>query len=210
MKQPKNLNFGSVYDIMSIFRTSWNNLVPEQNQSMVNVMKKADKNATVHFYPLSHFRKEKIKTLADWCYSYWQQVYFSVLDNKVHYALGRGSGSGTRENHNFFINAFLEDEELKKKDIITSVLVSYENEALAYYFHKGYAYVNSNIGSNWEGDIRTKLDKSRLPYSDYSSHPCLRTKIDFCNNGKRKNVYHAMTEDITAKNFHRLLKSKKF
>ena len=203
MKQPKNLNFGNINDIMSIFRTDFHNLVPEHNQRMIDIMKKADKNATVHFYPLALSRKEKIKTLADWCDSMWQQAYFSIFDNKLYYALGRGSGSGTRESHNFLINAFLQDDELRKKDITTAVVVAYKKEALAYYFHKGYAYVNHDVGSNWGEDIRTKIAKSGLSYSEYF-HPNLEFNVNFSNSGEKTNVYHTKAEDISNKNFYKL------
>lgn len=203
MKNLENINFEGMDDLLYVLRMDKEKLVYKHREEMIDAMKNSDKLITVHLYPFSTSRKKEQSLIEMDRWSY-HQLYICINNNKIFYSCGHGDTNGSRENHNFFIDKLLGEEELRSK-IPTAVIVTHKRDVISYYFYKNYAYSNHDIGSNWDAEIRKRLRESKLPYS------CLNLlengkEVIFKTRKKEIIVYRALKEDISWKKFQKKLK----
>lgn len=198
MKRPENINFESMHDLQSVLKRDISKLKYAHRQELIDLLKKSDKAITVHLYPVWSGRKrhECLMELNEWSY---HQIYLCIYEGEIYYSLGHGRSSGMRENHNFFMDAFLKDKELRNKTM-TAIIVSSRKDALAFYFYSKYAYCNHDIGSNWDRGIVKRMRKSGLPYSQISYGGFEKTEVTF-KTKTEMTIYRSVREDIWQRKF---------
>jgi len=196
-------DFKRIEDVRRILKKPCELLTYLHQKEMVKAMKGAEKILTIHLYPVWIGRKKRkcLLDLNEWSY---HQIYICKNEGKIYYSLGHGRSSLMRENHSFFIQTFLERKDLRKKTV-TAVLVTSKEDILAYSFYRGYAYVNHDVGSNWDFKLFDKVKKAKLPFS-YITGLIEKPTIRFASKKGEIVVYQATKQDIWLKEIEEKLR----
>ncbi len=206
----KNVNFENMSDLGYVLRRPMDNIKFPGANEMVKIMENVEQKITVHLYSVWGARKRK--RLQDFDNDVKAQLYIAIDNDRIYAGRGSGTGSGTREEHNRFIDAFLSRPDLQK-DVPTAILITGWGKHLGYYFYEHYAYQDNVIGFNWDINsdisIRDALKEANLPrsYTDYSINKSIfrNTTIFFENKGEKVLVYKALREDIVTRKFDKTI-----
>jgi hypothetical protein len=169
----------------------------ESPEGMIESLKQKKQIITLHVYrPFIYKHSDSLGDLAD---STYNQVYVAVDDKSEPSSIITNSqSSGRREHHNHMLEVILADDALKKMD--TMIVVLLDRKILAYYHHPSFAYVNHDIGSNWNKSIRGKVEDSELPYSEFYGFPDHKFDVLF-HDGNDELIYRAYGLDSTQRRF---------
>jgi hypothetical protein len=204
----ENVSFSKMQDLLYIMRRPVDDVEYPRAEEMLSLLEQAEQKVTLHLYPVNRSRK-KIKRLIDMDSWSWHQIYLAIHDNKVHYLKCNGDTSQGREWHNQCIDHFLDNKELRM-EVPTAIVVTSKREPIAYYFHDHYAYVDHDIGTNWDRDIAKKLWEARLPRSHINHHSNFGGKdIMFYTRKKKELVFRAVQEDIFSRDLRQRLTKQK-
>ena len=197
------IDFSDIMQVMYLMRRPFEQFqIVSREEEMVEKMKDSERKATFHVYPINMYNKVPGRLLD---VPTFQQTYLALEEGKVFCSYGIGHGSGGRYRHNRFIELFLDNEELQKQ-VPTVVLVTHRKDAMAYYFHGSYAYMNHDIGINASEGLYGRVEESGLPFSHQVFD--LGRAYDEIRFGEDKPIYVAMKEDVVTRRFNEAMEKR--
>lgn len=199
----EKISLGGIYGLMHVLKRPFDGIEFSSPGEMISLMKKAKEKITVHHYSAEPKRGEE-NCLLD-TMDLFSQIYIALSEGRIHCCISGSRSSGRREAHNQLIDFLLADKELRK-NLPTMVLATHRGNAAAYYYHERYAYVNHDIGSNYEKDIAAKLQGAKLPFSFIRHNTEGGLEVVFENKGQRTIIYKALRQDAASKRFAEKLK----
>lgn len=161
-------------------------------EEMTKTMNSVDKKITVHLYPMPAIKKAKC--LLDYNRWSYHQIYLAVKGKKIFCCIGHGNSSGSRAAHNHLIELFTQNKKLQESTP-TAVIVTFKGNIISYYFYKKYAYLNQDIGSNWNRKICSKLEKNSLPFSEKNFLKSNGMQISFKTKTKKTILFKSIQND---------------
>jgi len=156
-------------------------------------MHEIEKKITVHLY-VGAWSRAKTNGLLDHATAQLHIAY----DGKTYYCVGKGTSSKRREDHNHMIELFMNNKKMREK-VPTAIVVAGFTHILSYYMYPHYAYMNHDIGSNWNLDVK-KLKSKNIPISYQSLNSLLNQEVIFNDRKKEILVYKTTCQDAIYRN----------
>ncbi len=203
---PEKLSFDNISDLKKVMRIPLEKIDFVSAEEIIKTMQSADEKITVHLYPMPTLKRAE-KCLLDYAKWSYHQIYLAIKEGNIYCCTGHGNSSGARATHNHLIELILKNKKLQE-EIPTAVVVTFKGNTIAYYFNKKYAYLNHDIGSNWDRKICSKLTKSKMPFSEKN---CLKNRgmeIVFKTKTMKTTIFKAVQNDGFLEKFMRGLKNE--
>jgi len=190
----ENVSFERACDLFYVMRRPLGTLQYPAPEEMAEVMRGAEQRITVHLHVLGS-RKKKEDCLLGLNRWGWFQLYIAIRGGELFVREGYGRSSGARELHSHMIELMLADRELRRRTL-TAIVVTRNGEPLAYYFYEHYAYLDRDVGSNWGRDLRGRVRRARMPYSEITGFGDGPAEVRLRTARRNILVYREMREDI--------------
>lgn len=191
----ENLRLGVYYHLLYVLRRPLEELeFCSPTEILPRIRESTPERAlTLHHYQLPAPRG-KPRTLLTQRHL-WAQHYLHVGD-RIACCSGFGSGSGGRATHNALLDGILRDETLAKR-LPTMVVVQVDRTPVAHHYLETYAYVDMDIGSNWDCDdaMRQRVTEAQLPFSRLSGGFLESDRVSLHTPHDEILVYHAQQHD---------------
>ena len=188
----EKLTFDNIPDLNKVLRVPLERINFVSAEQITETMNSVDKKITVHLYPMPAIKKTKC--LLDYNKWSYHQLYLAIKDKKIFCCIGHGNSSGSRAVHNHLIELFIKNKKLQESTP-TAVLVTFKGNIISYYFYKKYAYLNQDIGSNWNKKICSKLKENNLSFSEKNFLKSNGMQISFKTKTKKTILFKAVQDD---------------